>query len=80
MINAFNGSVRNSRLQCHFANSFETNGIAAPRTRGISIRSSPSADCTRRGQNPLRFPGGPPGRRSQRARPNQLSNSSSTAR
>jgi hypothetical protein len=27
MISALSGSVRNSRLQCHFGNSFETNGI-----------------------------------------------------
>jgi hypothetical protein len=42
MISAFNGSVLNSRLQCHFGNNFETNGIAASRTCGISIRSAPS--------------------------------------
>jgi hypothetical protein len=64
MISAFSGSVRSSRLQCHFGNSFETNGIAASRACGISIRSSPSAVCKRRGRNPLRFPGGPSGRRS----------------
>jgi hypothetical protein len=53
---AFNGSVRNSRLQCHFGNNFETNGIAASRACGISIRSSPSAVCKRRGRNPFRIP------------------------
>jgi hypothetical protein len=56
MINAFNGSVRNNRLQCHFGNSFDTNGCAASRACGISIRSSPSAVCNRRGRNPLRMP------------------------
>ena len=53
---ALSGSVRSSRLQCHFGNSFETNGIAASRACGISIRSSPSAVCKCRGRNPLRIP------------------------
>ena len=53
---AFSGSVRNNRLVCHFGNSFETNGSAASLTCGISIRSSPSPVCTRRGRNPFRSP------------------------
>ena len=55
--NAFSGSVRSSRLQCQRGNSFETNGITASRTCGISIRNSPSPVCRCRGRNPLRFPG-----------------------
>ena len=34
----------------------ETNVSAASRTCGISISSSPSAVCTRRGRYPLRYP------------------------
>ncbi len=56
MISALSGSVLKSRLQCQFGNSFETNGAAASRACGISIRSSPSAVCNRRGRNPLRIP------------------------
>jgi hypothetical protein len=57
--NAFSGSVRNS-----FGvrgNSFEANVSAAWRTCGISIWSSPSAVCTRRGRNPFRSPPSSPG-------------------
>jgi hypothetical protein len=61
---AFSGSVPSKRLQCHFGNSFETNGIAASRAWGISIRNSPSAVCKCRGRNPLRKPRWRSGRRS----------------
>jgi hypothetical protein len=56
MISAFSGSVRKSRLQCHFGNSFETNGIAASRACGISIRSSPSAVWQVPGTEPVALP------------------------
>jgi hypothetical protein len=79
-VNALSGSVLSKRLQCHFGNSFDTNGAAASRTCGISIRSSPSPICRWRGRNPLRLAGPTSGRRSYRARPNHVSNSSSTAR
>src|SRR5512142_877774 len=75
---AFNGSVRRNRFPR--GNSLDTNGSAASRTCGISTSTGPSAACTLRGRNPLRFPGAASGLRSYRARPSQLSNSSSTAR
>ena len=55
-------------------------GIAASRACGTSIRSSPSAVCRCRGRKPLRNPRWRSGRRSYRARPSHVSNSSSTAR
>jgi integrase len=56
---AFSGSVVSSRFEPR-GNSFEVNGSAASRSCGSSTSISPSADCTRRGRQPFRFPGGAP--------------------
>jgi hypothetical protein len=51
---AFNGSVLSSFGV--LGNNSDANVSAAWRTCGISMHSSPSAVCTRRGRNPFRSP------------------------
>jgi hypothetical protein len=54
--NVFKGSVRNSRLQCHFGNGLDTNGTVVWRACGIWISSSPSPVCRCRGTEPVAQP------------------------
>ena len=57
IINVFKGSVRNSRLQCHFGNSLETNGDrGVAGLRDLDPQAHPQPVCRCRGRNPLRFP------------------------